>query len=77
MADGGGTHSRQTKPVGAENQPRSEVRMEASAQGADASRMVMFPMCAAPHGSPVRILNNAHEECVTKKINFNCELTLT
>lgn len=77
MADGGGTHSRQTKPVGAENQPRSEVRMEGSAQGTDASRMVMLPMCTVPHGSPIWILNNAHEEYVTKKINFNCQLTLT
>ena len=38
LSGGGSTHRRQTKPMGLENLPRSEVRMEA--QGTDASRPV-------------------------------------
>ena len=37
LSGGAGTHRRQTKPAGPEKQPGSEVRVEASAQGTDAS----------------------------------------
>lgn len=87
LSGGAGTHRRQTKPAGPEKQPGSEVRVEAGAQGTDASRrapsttpaaaMATCPTCAAPRGGPIWTLNNAHEDCATKKINFKCELILT
>ena len=87
LSGGGGTHRRQTKPVGPEKQPGSEVRVEPAhkAQTPPGQRhppplavaTATCPMCAAPRGSPIRTLNNAHEDCVAKKINFKCELILT